>query len=344
MGAEILIMKKNFPQLSSFTEQMFRVFSVKDLLMMDSSCSARKKKDSKILSERLSANLEKINESPIEIPPGQDNCSDLLHEARFLRGATGRVQDVWITARNKLGLTGLDPVSHYDSSTLGFNKRLDNQVWCELHNPGSRMISVRMLNPLTLKSTSRLTSRKDEPNLKEFESFQDLRMAMVAMESAIHMIMPWNLSCKTLTIFLHSVEFGENLPAGKPAKLLFVADFIDEVLSTNADAWDNKTPFLSSHEISAKWNSESALKFSSVGRQVERTEPKKDAKKRRDSQTEMNPPNFLCKKFNMGICYKDSDNHPSPWSNDKILKHGCSFFLADQKKFCLKKHSKLNHD
>jgi len=108
-GAEILIMKKQFPQLSSFTEQMFRIFSVKDLLMMDSSSSARKKKDSKILSERLSANLEKLNESPMEVPSGKDNCADLLHEARFLRGARGKSQDVWVAARKKLGLTGFGP-------------------------------------------------------------------------------------------------------------------------------------------------------------------------------------------------------------------------------------------
>jgi len=201
-----------------------------------------------------------------------------------------------------------------------------------------------MLNPLTLKSTSRLAGRKDEPNLKEFENFQDLRMSIVAIESAIHMIMPWNLSFKTLAIFLHSIEFGENLPASKQAKLVFVSDFADEVLSANADAWDNKTAFLSSHEISAKWNSETALKFTGAAKRVERPEQKKDNKRRKDFPSEMNPPNFLCKRFNMGICDKETETHPSPWSNDKILKHACSFYLNDQKKFCLKKHSKLNHE
>ena len=239
-------------------------------------------------------------------------------------------------------MADLEPISHYDAATLGFNKWLDNEMWAQLHNPGSKMISIRMLNPLTLKSTARLTGKKDESNLKEFENFQDLRMAMVAVDNAVTMIMPWNHAAKTLANFLHTIEFGENLAGSKAAKLTFVADFVDEVFAANADAWDNKSAFMSVHEISAKWNSETVMKFANSTKRREKGDDRKD-QNRKDSDKKY-PPAFLCKKFNMGICDKDDEKHPAPWNESKTLKHGCSFFLKDQNKFCLKNHAKINHE
>jgi hypothetical protein len=45
-------------------------------------------KSTKKLTEKLSKNLDKIKKFPKKIPAGEDNRTDILHEARFLGGHT----------------------------------------------------------------------------------------------------------------------------------------------------------------------------------------------------------------------------------------------------------------
>ena len=73
----------------------------------------------------------------------------------------------------------------------------------------------------------------------------DLVMAVVALDHVILKVMPWNHSFATLAIFLQSVRFGERDLQGRPDRRVFLADFIDEVLRFNAQAWDEVRAFMS---------------------------------------------------------------------------------------------------
>ncbi len=215
-------------------------------------------------------------------------------------------------------------------------------MWAELHNPGSRMISVRQLNPLTMKSTARLSVRKEEMNLKEFERSQDMRMAVMALESAVHMIMPWNHSFKALANFLNTVEFGEKLGGDCEDRLAFVADFIDEVMAENADAWDNKANFLSCHEIGTKWHSEVSLKFGMADGTGSRQGKNQDSAHRKSTPVK-DAMRKLCRKFNAGECKIKDDFHPAHWDSGINLKHACSFFDKAKNRVCMEKHPKIEH-
>ena len=82
----------------------------------------------------------------------------------------------------------------------------------------------------------------------------DLKMAVVALDVCIKKVFWWNCSFATVAIFLNTIEFGESDLAGFSDRLTIVADFIDEILKFNAQAWDEERYFMSFQEVSTKWS------------------------------------------------------------------------------------------
>ena len=82
----------------------------------------------------------------------------------------------------------------------------------------------------------------------------DLKMAVVALDVCIKKVFWWNCSFATVAIFLNTIEFGESDLAGFSDRLTIVADFIDEILKFNAQAWDEERYFMSAQEVSTKWS------------------------------------------------------------------------------------------
>ena len=226
----------------------------------------KKDKNNKILTEKLAENYEKIRSFPTKIEAGEDHCTGQAHESRFLRGYVGNSQDLWVQARKKMGLTGLDPISNYETVSIGLNGHVSSRVWHEVHSPSSKLLSLRMLTNASMKTA--WTAQEKNNDVKEFDSLQELKMAVVALDVCIRKVMPWNSSFATIAIFLHSVNFGEHDLAGKPNQLSFLADFVDEIVRYNAQAWDEERFFMSAQEVAAKWSALFLRKFASTQRSV----------------------------------------------------------------------------
>ena len=109
-----------------------------------------------------------------------------------------------------------------------------------------------MLTDHAMKLTWANTEKGGE--VKEFESLHELKMAVVALEACIKKVFRWNNSFTTVAIFLHTIEFGETDLAAYSDRLTVLADFIDEILKFNAQAWDEERFFLSAQEVTAKWS------------------------------------------------------------------------------------------
>jgi hypothetical protein len=51
-----------------------------------------------------------------------------------------------------------------------------------------------------------------------------------------------------------SINYGENKLGGKTNKPVHLANFVDEILRSNARNWEEKKKFLSYQDISIRWS------------------------------------------------------------------------------------------
>jgi hypothetical protein len=352
---EIERMRVDFPNLSHHSDETFKTLSWTELIRLDRKLE-NSAKSSKKLTEKLAKNLEKIKKFPSKIQAGEDNRADKLHEARFLGGHTCRHTDVWLQARRSIGLSGLDPVSRYDSECLGMSSHLNSHIWAELHYPGSKEVSIKMLSPQALKAARGSSDKEAASIKKDFEEISEIAVAVNTLTHAVHCIHPWNFAFATLDFFLTTVQYGEKESAGKTEKISFLCDFIDDVIRHNAEAWDDSKPFLTATELSSKWITEIMMRFPRAGPSKTNYRPEKTPQRKTDSNTPPPPPNkfnkqqgpFIpygfCRRFNFNHCPNQKDKTcPAPWDQTKQLKHECAHWNPNTNKYCLQNHSFVDH-
>jgi hypothetical protein len=80
-------LKKNWPHLKNFDDSVLQDATLAELTAM----GKQKVSGSRLLSQTLSANFEKIQNFPTNVESGEDDCLGLAHPARFLRGYVGAV-------------------------------------------------------------------------------------------------------------------------------------------------------------------------------------------------------------------------------------------------------------
>ncbi len=327
-------LRKNYRFLATLDDSVVACLTFKDIVAM----AGRDEKSSKVLTERLAANFETVNEFPTWVEAGEDHCTGKGHPARFLRGYVGNSQELWLQGRLVQGRAGLPPISNYETVSIGLNGFVSSKVWHELHSPSSKALSIRMLSNSAMKSA--WNDREKTGEQHDFVSLQELRMATVALEAAVHKVMPWNFSVTTVAMFLHSINFGEVELSGKGESLSFLADFIDEILRHNAQAWDEGRHFLSSTEVAAKWSAmvlrRSSVGTGSVGR-------KSGEKREKNPGPEVRIPRGLCRYYQDGKCKAMGEKHSAPWDSNHVLHHKCAKWLVDQNRYCMEPHSKKDH-
>ena len=333
-------LRKNFKNIEHLDDNVLAFLSFRDI----SSNEGKKDKQNKFLTEKLAENYEKVKKFPTKVEAGEDSCTDRAHDARFLRGYVGNSQELWVQARQKLGLTGLDPIANYETVSVGINGFISARVWHEVHSPSSKHLSIRMFTSHALKSTWASPEKGGE--VKEFDSLHDIKMAVVALDICIRKVFWWNCSFATVAIFLHTIEFGENDLASFPDRLTVLADFIDEILKFNAQAWDEERFFMSAQEITAKWSAILVRKNVTRTAKPVVTASRKKVDKNSCSGKPKDTPKYapgVCKLFNKGTCTHPGDKHGAPWNSSYVLKHCCAKFLPDKASYCLEPHAKKDH-
>ena len=201
-------LRKNFKNIEHLGDNVLAFLSFRDI----SANEGKKDKQNKFLTEKLAENFEKVKKFPVKVEAGEDSCTEHTHDARFLRGYVGNSQDLWVQARRKLGLTGIDPIANYETVSIGINGYISARVWHEVHSPSSKHLSIRMLTSHVLMLT--WSSPEKYAEVKEFDSMHDLKMAVVALDVCIKKVFWWNCSFATVAIFLNTIEFGESDLAG----------------------------------------------------------------------------------------------------------------------------------
>ena len=334
-------LRKNFRSLSNLDDSILAGLSFRELAALE----GKKLKSGKILSEKMAENFETVKRFPVEVEAGQDHCTGLAHSARFLRGYVGNSQELWLQARKVWGMAGIEPISNYETVSMGLNGLVPLKVWREVHMPSSKVLNIRMLTDAARKAGRQAAESGMEHG--EFESIQELKMAVVTLDACMKKVMPWNSAFATIAIFLHSVDFGSNDLSGKSDKLTFLADFIDESVHYNAQAWDEERVFLSAQDISAKWSAAILRKYAGApkgggGAAGAKKTDRKGGEKRKNDPEDRVPPG-VCRPFQTKACSHPGDKHSAPWDADYVLRHVCAKYLKDKRRYCMGGHSKLDH-
>jgi hypothetical protein len=138
--------------------------------------------------------------------------------------------------------------------------------------------------------------------------------------------------------------------SGKAARLTHLANFVDEILRANARNWEERKPFLSHQDLCVKWSAASARRLNGSGvgggGSTSGAPSKKKGKptgNQPEKKRQFKTPGNLCRRFNEGRCESKDDSHPAPWDSAFTLKHGCSRYLGDKKRFCLEPHPASAH-
>jgi hypothetical protein len=128
---------------------------------------------------------------------------------------------------------------------------------------------------------------------------------MASLDMAIRKVMPWNMAFATLHMFLITNDFGDSELSGKSAKLIHLANFVDEIIRANARNWEEKKVYLSHQDICVRWTATVARRsgLTSGGssgnmtnnRKKERSQGVPNGKKRLQK-----PPGYLCRRYNEG--------------------------------------------
>ena len=343
------------PNLNHHSDETLQNLSWTELFRLDSKLDSRGKSGKK-LTEKLQKNLEKIKKNPVKIEAGEDNRSNKLHSSRFIGGHICQNSDIWLQARESVGISGLDPISRYDVDGVGLSGHINSHFWAILHNPGDKDISITRLSPDALKSARTSNDKDSESCRKDFKTINEIRHALATIRTATGMIHPWNMSVTTLEYFLNSIHFNERESGSVSEKVSFVTEFIDEVLLFNAEAWDDNMPFMSASRIAQKWNTDIGLKMPACKNNSKNKDQKQNQNQNQNQNQSQNQnqnqnkprekramPGGVCRRFNYKFCPSQNDDSCSaPWDSNLKLKHICGFQKMDRS-FCLQKHPFVEH-
>jgi hypothetical protein len=335
--ADIKTLRGRFPILAELSTGFIRGLSATELLSLErASFKQRESEKFKDAEEKLASNRVNLGLHCTEIKAGQDDRWSRLHDARFLAGAGCSATKLWLTAREQIGLNGHPPISTYDMQAVGLAGFVTARGWCEIANPSSPKISVRMFNInncAARASSSRAKQGDDE--LVDFAEVGEFVVALRAMRSAMAFVMPWNMSIAALEGFLINTRFCKDELTGLEKQASILTSFTDYVLSENANRWRNIEPFITHGELRAVWNSFFSARPQSV--LAKKNQASKQWKSRPFKKAFLD----VCFAWNRGQCSKPAGICFSKMGTP--LRHVCDFKddPTDPLKVCGEVHQRV---
>ena len=344
--ADVPAIKKKFAFLAEFTDSFIMSHPLETLLKMETtSIKIQEYEKGKAASSKLASNRDSIASTYTQVVQGQDNRWNELHSARFLPGAGCSAGKVWLRAREVLGDKGTVPISTYDMGCVGLAGFVSKRGWCELHQPGSDSISLKMfnINSCAAKSSSSSSSAKQDEEFKDIMELGELKLALRAAREAQSFVFPWNKSIAAIEGFMFRTDFCSADLAGEDKPAAVLTQFVDFALTNNADKWKNQEPFLSAGDLKTLWDSFYGAKPSSkLGKQKQ----KEPEKKKDHFKTQFTSGVFddVCRLYNMGRCVKPPGACAT--KGGIPLRHVCNFTPdpRNPQAICAKPHPRcMNH-
>jgi hypothetical protein len=143
---------KLLPHLQGLPESMLKKLPLSAMFQLNSAIAKDQKNTAKMnTNSKLAANARKMVAEPQKIAAGQDNRRDILHEARFIGGASCANIEMWQAARRIIGDKGVVPIGNYDLDSVGCGGSVTPRGWLALHNPASQELKLKFSTYQTLR-------------------------------------------------------------------------------------------------------------------------------------------------------------------------------------------------
>jgi hypothetical protein len=340
--ADLAYLRRKFPFLADLSDSFVRSQTTGELLKMESTAMKMKVlEQSRDYEDRLTTNKMSLEEREKTVPAGVDNRWDKLHSGRFLPGATCSVQKLWMEARKAGGLSGGHPVGSYDMGAIGMGGFVTAKGWCELHNPGSCKLSLKLfsINNCAAKTTSKRSAKGGEEDEDNIEDLGEFKLALRTMRVAASLVLPWNFAFVALENFLLQTNYlqADLQHVDHPAKLL--TQFVDYVLRENSNRWRDGSGFLDTGCLRSTWDA-----FFGAKPQAQLASKAKALNARAQSNASRPQRKWvdICFEWNTGKCSKAAGSCVS--SRGTPLRHVCNF-RPDKNKpdvYCGKAHMRTS--
>jgi len=342
--ADLACLRRKFPFLADLSDNFVKSQTTGELLKMETTAmKMRMLEQSRDYEDRLATNKMLLGEREMVVPSGIDNRWDKLHQGRFLPGATCTTKKQWLEAKATVGLNGSKPLGSYDMSSVGMGGFITSKGWCEIHNPGSTKMSLRLfsINNCASKAASSKNDRNRDDDVDDIVELGEFKLALRTMRVAASMAMPWNFAYVALENFLHQTNFFrvELQGVDQPAKIL--TQFVDYVIKENANRWRDGSGFLDAGSLRSTWDA-----FFGAKPQSQLTSRAKGSGGKNQNQSQNQKPQKrlwvdICFEWNIGKCLKPVGTCVS--SRGTPLRHVCNFQPDRAKQpnvYCEKAHAR----
>jgi hypothetical protein len=360
---DLNLIRRQFPHLHEAPDDFLRSQSYGELAKANAALAkSAKAATHKALDKKLATNFRELRTKRIRIDAGEDDCTTLLHPARFLPGIAGPVNTLWSQAQQVLPDEGYRPLACYDLDTFGLGSQVSARGWAELHNPGSPDLSIKLFTAANLNTSDRsirdrqlfdsspsLTDQLPDPS-----NLDELKLAMATLTTANLLVKPWDHSIAVINGFLHSSRFCHQQLHGPPDYVPQLRAFIDRLLTLNAGRWRSGQNYLDAPAIGAIWqNWILQLPPLLPARPIPPnpyTPPNSSSFRRFDRPTNRlfsqypGAPRNICRRFNSpsGCPTTGSSCEVGSGTKKFTLRHLCLASLG-QNIYCLQPHSLLQH-
>ena len=251
LGMDLETLKRKFSFLSEYTDQFINATGVDVLIKAETASRKLQKLDKERKAEdKLYQNRELLASASSLVSGGTDNRLDVLHEARFLPGATCSAAKIWLEARKAIGGNGPPPLSTYDMASIGLGGSVSAKGWVEIHNPSSPFLSIKMFSMNSCVAKSKST----DSEFPELEDLSELKAALRVLRGAMAFVHPWNRSIDALENFFIQNNFCTSELSGSDRQALLLGQFIDYILVENASRWRGMEPFLDTRSLRNTWS------------------------------------------------------------------------------------------
>ena len=339
---------KLLPQLQHVPESTLKKLPLSAIFQLSNALTKSSKiADKMSVNSRLAMNADSAAKNPVQINSGQDNRRNILHEGRFLGGASCSMADLWQRGREVVGPKGPQAIGNYDMDAVGCGGCVTAKGWSLLHDPSSQELRIKHFYLPNVAGTS-LSSRRVtvgdsgedfaiSDSLKEIHDLEGYKGALNVMREAMASALPWNRSISAITGFMCNTNFLQSDLSTNPKRAAILVEFTDYILGRNALNWDNGQSFVTSDDMAHIWGNWKGKRSALFTVSKEKSEQRRGG----GGKPNTHQKNDICRKYNVKVCAKQADKECATFLGTK-LRHVCNKFMPGGA-FCGKDHPRIDH-